>query len=259
MNKQTISFIANEQKLERTSGECHYSSHKVSYIEAHFELGTNWSGFDSVSAVWFSDSVEKIKTIVDTDGLCIVPHELLVKKGTVRVNLVGSISSEGEVIDRLTTYPAYALMVDADAMIDGSETSPITPSQFEQFAEAVKADADRAEVAKDSAREYSESASESASSASTSAENALNSALGAKESEDNAKESEDNAEAYKNQAQEFAEDAETSADRAEQASATAGYMFFHIDERGHLIYERTPNTQVDFYLENGHLYVRATA
>lgn len=58
---------------------------------------------------------------------------------------------------------------------------------------------------------------------------------------------------------EQAEIAETAADRAEQAAATAGYMFFSIDENGHLIYQRTSNTQVDFYLEDGHLYVEAIA
>lgn len=51
MDKQVISFNANEQQLTRNGGECHYSSNKVSYIEAHFDLGANWDGFDSVRAV----------------------------------------------------------------------------------------------------------------------------------------------------------------------------------------------------------------
>ncbi len=63
-------------------------------------------------------------------------------------------------------------------------------------------------------------------------------------------------------AQEAAEDAqdaaETSADRAEQAAQNAGYMFFYIDEDGDLIYQRTENVDVDFYLDNGDLFVRAT-
>ena len=45
------------------------------------------------------------------------------------------------------------------------------------------------------------------------------------------------------------------AEQAEQAAGQAGYMFFYIDEHGHLIYERTENVDVDFVLENGHLYV----
>ena len=49
------------------------------------------------------------------------------------------------------------------------------------------------------------------------------------------------------------------ADKAEQSAGQAGYMFFHIDEHGHLIYERTSNVDVDFVLANGHLYVEAIA
>ncbi len=49
------------------------------------------------------------------------------------------------------------------------------------------------------------------------------------------------------------------ADKAEQSAGQAGYMFFYIDEHGHLIYERTSNVDVDFILENGHLYVEAIA
>lgn len=54
------------------------------------------------------------------------------------------------------------------------------------------------------------------------------------------------------------ERAETAQDKAEQAAAQSGYMFFYIDDDGHLIYQRTENTQVDFYLENGHLFVTPT-
>ena len=54
-------------------------------------------------------------------------------------------------------------------------------------------------------------------------------------------------------------EAAQSADRAEQVASTAGYMFFYIDEHGDLIYQRTSNTHVDFYLSDGDLYVRANA
>lgn len=57
-------------------------------------------------------------------------------------------------------------------------------------------------------------------------------------------------------AESAAEEAESSAERAEQAAKDAGYMYFHIDERGHLIYNRTSNVLVDFYISDGHLYVR---
>lgn len=58
---------------------------------------------------------------------------------------------------------------------------------------------------------------------------------------------------------EQADRAEEAAEKAEQAAASAGYMFFYIDDSGHLIYQRTSNTEVDFYLQNGHLFVEAAA
>ena len=50
--------------------------------------------------------------------------------------------------------------------------------------------------------------------------------------------------------------ASTSADRAEQAAASQGYMYFYIDSNGDLIYQRTDNVDVTFYLSDGDLYVR---
>lgn len=50
-------------------------------------------------------------------------------------------------------------------------------------------------------------------------------------------------------------DAEMYAERAEQAASTAGYMYFYIDENGDLIYQRTANVDVNFYLSDGDLYV----
>ena len=137
MNKQIITFTANEQALVRVGGEYHYSSNKVSYIEAHFDLGENWSGFDSVRAVWFTDYATGISTVLDTEGICIVPTEVLNRKAKVNVNLVGSIVVNDVLTDRLTSYPIVAVVVDANARVDGTETAEVTPSQFEQFVSIV--------------------------------------------------------------------------------------------------------------------------
>ena len=138
MNKQIISFTANEQKLERVGGECHYSSNKVSYIEAVFDLGTNWDSFDSVRAIWFTDFVNGISTVLDADGTCIVPSEVLKRRCKVSINLVGSIVENDVLTDRLTSYPITALVVDANAKVEGTETAEITPSQFDQYVSIVR-------------------------------------------------------------------------------------------------------------------------
>lgn len=254
MDKQIITFTANGQTLTRTSGECRYSSNKVSYIEANFELGENWSGFDSVRAVWFTDRISGVSTVLDTEGNCVVPSEVLKRKDTVYVNLVGSIVSDDILTDRLTTYPVVALCVDANSRVNGNNAQPLTPSEYEQFVATVKADADRAEEAKEDARGYAEDAEASAQNALTSETNASTSATNAHTSEVNAKASEDNAKISEDNASASATEAEEWADKAEQSAEDAGFMEFHIDDNGHLIYERTSNVdQIDFSLVNGHL------
>ena len=141
MNKQGILFSANEQTLEKTGGIDNYASNTVSYIEATFALGENWTGYDVVRAVWES-RYARISTVVDSNYKCIVPTEVLKYKSKVNVNLVGSIADGETLTDRLTTYPILALTVDADARVDSTETQPITPSQFEQFVDRVHADAE---------------------------------------------------------------------------------------------------------------------
>lgn len=136
MEKSIITFSANEQNLQKTGGIGCYASDTVSYIEARFALGENWSGYDSIRAVWFND-YKTISTVLDSDGVCIVPHEVLVNRGKVMVNLVGSVLVSDELTDRLTTFPCEALKVSAKAKISGSETAAVTPSQFEQFVSIV--------------------------------------------------------------------------------------------------------------------------
>lgn len=138
MNTSNLTFTANDQELVKDSGMDEYASNTVSYIKATFTLGTNWSGFDSVRAVW-SSYYNVISTVLDTNNSCMVPAEMLLHKSKVQVNLVGSIVEGGVLTDRLTTFPVEALKVSADAKVSGSETAPVTPSQFEQFVESVEA------------------------------------------------------------------------------------------------------------------------
>lgn len=167
MDQKIIKFTANEQKLSPSNGP-YFASNTVSYIKAVFDLGKNWSGYDSVRAVWSTD-FDCISTALDSDNTCIVPQEVLRRTQKVKLNLVGSIVEDDELTDRLTTYPVVALTIDADAKVCGTETAPITPSQFEQFAAAVKDDADRAETARNEAEGFADEAEDAAARAEQSA------------------------------------------------------------------------------------------
>lgn len=140
MNKQSITFSASEQTLEKLTGDDQFASNTVSYVEATFTLGTNWAGFDSVRAVWKSQHYE-ISMVLDQYGKCDVPAEVMYYKSKVFVNLVGVSVSGDEITDRLTTYPTLAFTIDSDSAVEGTETTDITPSQFDQFVSQVSDDA----------------------------------------------------------------------------------------------------------------------
>ena len=139
MEQSVITFRADEQELVKTGGVDKYASSTVSYVEAQFTLGENWNGFDSVRAMWRFGS-DVMATVLDHEGKCQVPHELLEKRGKLLVNLVGSIVEDEVISDRLTTYPIVALIITKVAMVDSDETE-VSPSQFEQFVAIVHQDA----------------------------------------------------------------------------------------------------------------------
>lgn len=146
---------------------------------------------------------------------------------------------------------------------------PVTPQEQSVITQAIAALqsavartedlSDQAEESAETASQKANEAHQSATEAEQSASSALESATNAGISEALAAESAESAEQSATTAVASAQSAEQSADRAEQAAANAGYMFFYIDENGDLIYQRTTNTQVDFYLADGDLYVRASA
>lgn len=138
MQIQTINFAANGQDLVKTGGGSLFASSTVSYIRAVFDLGENWTGWSVVRAVWRSCGAQ-ISTVLD-NGECMVPAEVLANPGRVQVNLVATEVDGETVTDRLTTYPVVALVVDARALVDGTETAEITASQFEQFVDRVESD-----------------------------------------------------------------------------------------------------------------------
>ena len=239
MDKTIVNFKAEGQKLTVEEPR-DFAIHTVNYIEAHFELGSNWDGFDSVRAIW-TNKVDTIATVLTREGVCVVPWEVLKERYPVRVNLVGSIVVDEVLTDRLTTEQIVAFNLPKNALISGTNTASITPSEYEQFVANIREEADRAEQARDNAEAYVDSTK-------ADMEDYVDTTKASMEDYvDNAKE----------EAEGYVAEALDTIEKAEIASAKAGYMFFHIDENGHLIYERTPNTQVDFYLLNGDLYVEA--
>lgn len=126
----TIKFSAREQRL--MSNDPYFASGTIGYIKAVFDLDEQWKSFDVVTAIW-TNQHETISTVLDEEYSCVVPHEVLAKRGRVYVNLAAVSIEDDTVKARLTTYPYLAIQVDAKALLTGSETTEITPSQFDQY------------------------------------------------------------------------------------------------------------------------------
>ena len=252
MEKRIITFKASGQSLQRVGGITTAASDTVNYFEAHFELDENWQSLDSVRAIWSNEDIAVPSLLVN--DICEIPSEVLTNVSKLKVNLVGSITDNGIVTERLTTFTCPAFGITVKVPIDGTEPQEVTPTQFEQFVEAVRADANRAKQAVDDAEGQADRSETEADNALASAQNAHASELRASGYASDAQTSERNASEYAQNASESATSAEADADRAEQAASDAGYMEFHIDDNGHLIYEHTSNVdQIDFELVNGHL------
>lgn len=206
MEKFKVSFEANDQQLKALSTK--HASDTYADIEATFVLGNRWTDMDSVSAVWWNDFT-RVATALDSQGKCTVPHEVLTRKGCVRVNLVGSIVEGDELITRLTSYSAEAVQVNEKIKLTGSETSEITPSQYEQFVANVKADADRAEAGATASAQSAQDASESATASANSASESAQSAQNASESAQNAETAKEGAEDARDEIRSMRATAET--------------------------------------------------
>ena len=109
MNRQIITFSADgEQQLIRTEPLRIFATDTVNYIEAHFTLDPSWYEFNQLLAVWFTDREMK-STEIDSNGVAIIPSELLTKPGILHMNLCGNNITDGKMTGRLTSYPVDVL------------------------------------------------------------------------------------------------------------------------------------------------------
>lgn len=132
-----INFKVSGQSLVKTGGLSTYASDTVEYIQAEFTLSDEWKEYDSVRAIWQNEDIVAPPSVLDSEGKCLVPFEVLAERGRVTVNLVGSSTNGTIVTKRITSYIVTAFMVTVKVNIDGSDPQIITPSQFEQFVNIV--------------------------------------------------------------------------------------------------------------------------
>lgn len=252
-----VQFTVRNQRIRRTDN-FYVVADSHDYLYAKFSFGTpEWDGLEKTAIFSKKDGDTAYEMLIEQDGTCKVPHEVLSGEGTVEVSVFGG---------SLITVDNAIIKVFKSGYRDDLESSTDpTPSIYEQILEHVQNLEDIAEQvgdAEEAAREAKaseESAADSATAAAVSASDAEGHKNDAYAYAQQAGSDANEAKGYRDQAQGYANSAEDSADRAEQAAAISGYLFFWIDTNGDLIMDKTPNTQVDFYLDDGDLYLEESA
>lgn len=203
-------------------------------IPVVFNLNTD---FDALAAIAeFRGSGVTIDVALISDS-CVVPPEVVTEAGgTLKIGVYARDGDGKVVIPTVWTDAGIILPGAKPSGVDPSEPTPDWTAQVQAAAREAVDTANRAEKKADQVILDTVAAREATA---ASEESAGRSAAAAAESAKNAADSE-HASAH-------------SADLAEQAAAQSGYMFFEINDSGHLIYHRTDNVSVDFTLENGRL------
>lgn len=207
-----------------------------------------------------SGDTQTIEAIGNADGVAI-PDDVLRTGTYINVYVfLHDTETDGE-----TRY-SIIIPVNRRPEMSDIEPTPTEQREIDQLISALNDGVSRSETAADNAEASELAAHNSAEAAARSEQTATNAAntatQKATEAANSATAAAQSASASAQSATASAQSATesaTSADRAEQAAQNAGYMFFYIDENGDLIYQRTPNVDVDFYLSDGDLYVGATA
>jgi hypothetical protein len=141
METITIIFKAIQQALVRSSDLEKLASDTIGYVYAHFNLSGDWKDFDIVEAIWQNDQL-RVAVLLDDEWNCIVPMEVLSRESEVTVHLVGSTidTDSQKPVERLTTYPALALICNQKVQIDGGDEGEVSPNLFEQYIARVQSE-----------------------------------------------------------------------------------------------------------------------
>jgi len=91
---------------------------------------------DYVKEAYFTLGNETYKQII-VNNECSIPQEVLVKEGTVEVGVVAYLVESEEEIKRYNPTPVY-FKTDIGSLKDAENSEPITPSEMEQYEQALQ-------------------------------------------------------------------------------------------------------------------------
>lgn len=117
----------------------------VNIISVEFEFDDYWLNSFPTKRALFENSKSKVKRGSDIiNGVCKVPHEVLKDKGYIYMSVEGMNTSP-----KTERTNKELVSIQERTITETDNTIEPTPDQYAQFIEAVQANADRAEAAKE--------------------------------------------------------------------------------------------------------------
>lgn len=138
---EVIELTARGQSL--TTNKVCVASGLVNEIECRFD--TDWQ-VDETRAIFVNNARNKKISVVLVNGKCNVPHEVLLDKGDVEVNLVGSVIEDETLVERTTSYKTKVVEVKQKVNLDGANSVNPTPEVWEQDVARLDSRIDEAEA-----------------------------------------------------------------------------------------------------------------
>ena len=162
------------------------------------------------------------------------------------------------VVNEITGRTVYTVKIPVKVRgtVDSADPTPEHADIITQAINALNQAGDNAEQSASDAQGYAESAESYKNSALECVQAASQYATQAARDANTASTAATNVAGSEARAKRYAQDAEVDANRAEMAAKNAGYFDVEIDARGHLIYTRTDNMEMDMNLDDrGHLII----
>lgn len=126
--------IVDPHKIEILKDEA-VNEKEIDISKCHFEFSEEITS-DYVKEAYFTFGGESYKQIIVNDE-CDIPYEVLQQKGTVELGVVAFLTQDEEEIKRYNPSPAYFDTWLGSLKDDAENSEPITPSEMEQFEQAL--------------------------------------------------------------------------------------------------------------------------
>lgn len=127
-------LIVNPHKIQIIKSEA-INEREIDVSKCEFEFSEEITN-EFVKEAYFTFEGEAYKQIIVND-ICSFPSEVLEKKGQIEIGVVAYLVENEEEIKRYNPSPVYIDTLVGSLKDDPQNTQPITPSEMEQFEQAL--------------------------------------------------------------------------------------------------------------------------